>query len=117
MKRFLMLVLMLFVALACMAAPDVLAQGNREVEAESMLPLQVDMAALAEAVQPYLDAWGMYVALNTHICKKCEGVALFLWADANDQIIQYVRFEYFDGTWVVVEASEPIENIPPGNTS
>lgn len=67
--------------------------------------LFLDADGLQEAVQPYVEAWGPYSVVNTHICDECEGVAIFFWFEYG-RPVHYVQIERIDGIWVVTKASE-----------
>lgn len=67
-----------------------------------------DTTGLAEAAQPYVEAWGPFRAVNTHICDECEGVVILFWFDGNT-MSHYVRLERIDGVWIVTDASEILQ--------
>ena len=117
MKKLFMVVLMLIMAMSIFANPAVLANGNAERQIESDL-LMVDMDAVLEALQPYLDAWGPYDGIATHRCRTCEGTVNVAWGDSTT-LLHYVSMARMDGEWVVTDASESLGviKLDPANTS
>ena len=117
MKRLFMVVLMLVLAMSIFTNPAIPANGNAESRIGRGL-LQVDMDTVFEALQPYLDAWGPYDGIATHLCVSCEGSVAVVWADSGT-VLHYVEMIRSNGEWVITDASElpGVIKLDPANTS
>lgn len=113
MKRFFVLLVLVLALVGCMANPAVVV-GNQSIVAGN-LP-QIDMPALIQALQPYLDAWGPYDLLQTYVCRGYDSYIMAAWGNDEQGLLHYVKMVYIDGEWIVTEASEIIQINPAGTT-
>jgi len=72
----------------------------------------VNVRPLKRIVKPYVEAWGpfsRYMIVDSEV----EGTAAgFFWMDSFNQTLHYVVFAYWDGEWVLYEASEELLETP-----
>ena len=72
----------------------------------------VNTRPLKRAVKPYVEAWGPYYGYSI-LSDEVKGTAAgFVWLDALGQIAHYVIFAYWDGEWVLYEASGELLETP-----
>ena len=95
MKKILLCVLVLLMVAAMVSALEI-----------------VNTRPLKRAVQPYVEAWGPYYGY--HIASdEVQGTAAgFIWLDGFGQTAHYVIFAYWDGEWVLYEASGELLKTP-----